>query len=138
MCPNKKENLLDFRIAQCVSIPYEVIQLEKEVHTASETARVLGCSISMILKSMLVYDARNPQASTVVIIPGDKRLDLEKVKRLCNYVDPRLVPASQVHKRTGFAVGTLPPWGYSGDIATYYDSSIKKNDFVYGGSGNPK
>jgi prolyl-tRNA editing enzyme YbaK/EbsC (Cys-tRNA(Pro) deacylase) len=119
------------------SIPYRLIELKHIVHTASETADAVGCSIGSILKSMAVFDAANPDDIAIIVLLGNKRLDFSLLNKQISFAEAKLVAIGEVEKRTGFAAGTLPPFGYKKNIRVYYDKIILDKEKVYGGSGHP-
>ncbi len=118
-------------------IPYELVKIPL-VHTAEETAKAIGCELELILKSMLVFDSKNPDKVSLFIIPGTKKLDFQKINGICGYEKARFFPCEKILEKTGFRIGTLPPWGYPDDISLYYDKDIMKQSVVYAGSGNPE
>jgi prolyl-tRNA editing enzyme YbaK/EbsC (Cys-tRNA(Pro) deacylase) len=118
-------------------IKYELIKVPL-VHTANETAKAIGCKLELILKSMLIYDYNNPNKISLFVIQGDKKLDFQKINTICGYENAKFFPIDKIFKKTGFEIGTLPPFGYSSDILIYYDRDILKQEFVYAGSGNQK
>ena len=118
-------------------IHYELIETPL-VHTAEETARALGCGLELILKSMLVFDSKHPERVSLFVVPGTKKLDFQRINALCGYQKARFYPVEKVLEKTGFEIGTLPPWGYSDDITLHYDKDIMKQSVVYAGSGDPR
>ncbi len=119
------------------NIPYDLVKIPP-VHTAKETAEALGCRLNMILKSMMVFDQSNPANIALIVIPGHKNINFEKVNRVCNFKNSSFYPKDKILRLTGFKVGTLPPFGYSSEIQVFYDYDILLNDYVYAGSGNPE
>ncbi|MFT4327003.1 MAG: aminoacyl-tRNA deacylase [Candidatus Woesearchaeota archaeon] len=115
-------------------IPYKEIEIPK-VHTAKETADALGVKLESILKSMLIFDEKNPQNICVVVLPGNKNLDFDKISEILQYKKPRFYPKHKIYDVTGFEIGTLPPFGYNAPIAAVYDKAILLQDIVYAGSG---
>lgn len=118
-------------------VPYELVKIPL-VHTADETAKALGCELELILKSMLVFDSKNPDKVSLFVISGTKRLNFQKIDDICGYEKSKFFPHEEIFEKTGFNIGTLPPWGYSDDISLHYDKDIMKQSVVYAGSGNPE
>ena len=116
-------------------ILYELIEIPP-VHTAKETADVLGCKLEMILKSMMVFDSSNSNNIALIVIPGHKNINFDRVNQVCNFEKSRFYPKDKILQTTGFKIGTLPPFGYSSEIQVCYDRDILLNDVVYAGSGD--
>lgn len=127
----------NFDYLKTTGASFELVKIPL-VHTAKETAAALNCKLELILKSMLVFDSAKQDSFALFIIPGNKQLDFQRINELCGYGSAKFYPPGKIQKKTGFKIGTLPPWGYSSDIVLYYDIEILKQNVAYAGSGNSR
>lgn len=96
-----------------------------------------------LVKSILVTDAgaddqhieRRPM--WLFAVPSDTRLDLGKVARLLNRSrsDLRLATAPEVEQRTGFSVGSVPPFAMPSNIPVIVDKAIDAQAGIWCGTG---
>ncbi|PYE52779.1 aminoacyl-tRNA deacylase [Deinococcus yavapaiensis] len=102
--------------------------------TVSEAARALGVSVDRIVKSVLLVT--NDGASVLVIAPGDRRVDVEKVARFVGASKLKLGSASQVLEATGYPAGGVPPVGHPAGLRVVLDASLLDRDELVGGGGS--
>ncbi|MEM4966110.1 MAG: YbaK/EbsC family protein [Sulfolobales archaeon] len=124
------------RFIRCISslgIWYKHIVLDKSTRTAREAAEALGISISRIIKTILLVDDRG--RFYIAIVPGDKRVDLEKIRILTKSRIIRLANNEEILRITGFEAGALPPICIDGITRFFIDSEVLKNETVLGGGG---
>ena len=67
--------------------------------TAQAAARAVGCELGQIVKS-LVFDCDG--RPIVVLVPGDRRADSEKIARAAGCRFARIAGAEEVTRTTGF------------------------------------
>jgi prolyl-tRNA editing enzyme YbaK/EbsC (Cys-tRNA(Pro) deacylase) len=96
---------------------------------------VHGVPVSNIVKSLLV---KVDGSFKLFLTPGDKRLDMEKVKTDFEAAEVRMANADEVKEITGYSIGGVPPFAHPNKIETHivegFDDSI---DLVAAaGSGN--
>jgi prolyl-tRNA editing enzyme YbaK/EbsC (Cys-tRNA(Pro) deacylase) len=82
-------------------------QLPARVATAQEAAQTLGCEPSQIGKAV-VFDCEGVAA--VVLVPGDRRADPEKVARAVGAAAARIASPEEVLAATGFEPGAVAPF----------------------------
>ena len=75
--------------------------------TAQAAARVVGCDLGQIVKS-LVFDCDG--RPVVVMVPGDRRADSEKIARAAGCSLARIAGAEEVAEATGFETGAVAPF----------------------------
>ncbi len=113
-------------------IPVELIILKESTKTSQMAANALGCSIAEIAKSIVVI-CNEP---IVVVISGDKRVDLDKLSKMFN-CKARMADPDTVRESTGFPVGGVPPFGHDKPIQVLIDKSIERFKIVYAAGGSP-
>jgi len=86
---------------------FETIVIPKGVHTVEDVERACNCTKPEVIKTLLFVG----QKPVVVLVTGDKRVDLEKLKEVRGDDSLRMANKEEVSNITGFAVGTVSPFG---------------------------
>lgn len=112
----------------------EVRELSDSTRTAAEAAAALGCSVGEIAKSLVFRTASD--RAVVAVMSGSNRLHVDKLAAL---VEEQLgkADAGFVRSSTGYAIGGVPPFGYSGELATFLDEDLFAYDVVWAAAGSP-
>ncbi|MEO3993019.1 MAG: YbaK/EbsC family protein [Desulfurococcaceae archaeon TW002] len=110
---------------------YRFYEFPEHTMTVEASVKQLGVSPDKIIKTLVVVNERNEPF--VAIIPGDKKLDLNKFSAILG-CKVRMAKAKEVRDLTGYPVGALPPVGH--EITTYVDRDVLKHDRVVGGGGS--
>lgn len=114
------------------NIPAELIILKESTKTSQMAANALGCSVAEIAKSIVIL-CNEPM---VIVISGDKRVNLDKLSKLFN-CEARMADPDTVRETTGFPVGGVPPFGHDRPIKVLIDKSIERFKIVYAAGGSP-
>lgn len=101
--------------------------------TAGDAARAVGCTPDRIVKS-LVFDCDG--RTVVVLVPGDRRADPEKIAAAAGAGAARVVPAAEVERRTGFAPGAVAPVALARVDRVLADRSLLAHERVWVGAGS--
>ena len=112
-------------------VKWRIIRVPGRTTTVSDAARALGVNRSRIVKTLVVIAGEEVYA---VIIPGDKRLDMNKLARITG-AKPRLAKPSEVIEKTGYPVGGVPPVALPSHVKLVIDESLVEQERVYGGGG---
>ena len=75
--------------------------------TAKDAARAVGCDLGQIVKSLL-FDCAG--RSVLVLVPGDRRADSEKIARAAGSPFARIAGTDEVRDATGFEPGAVAPF----------------------------
>jgi prolyl-tRNA editing enzyme YbaK/EbsC (Cys-tRNA(Pro) deacylase) len=88
--------------------------------TAEDAARAVGCSVSAIVKSLVfvVIDDEGSEEPVVALVPGDLRLDTDRLAAVAGATGSRRASLDEVRQATGFAAGGTPPFGHAGRFAS--------------------
>jgi Cys-tRNA(Pro) deacylase len=108
-------------------------ELESGTATAEDAARAAGCSLGQVVKSIVVVCDDRPM---VVLVPGDRRADLEKVARAVNAAEARVARAAEVEKATGFAPGAVAPFPLPNVDRVLIDQNLLSHETVWVGAGS--
>ena len=111
-----------------------VIILDTSARTAIEAASSLGCEVGAIIKSLLF---KTGNTFTLCLIAGDKKVSLNKVKKILDIEDVAMASAIDVKKITGYTIGGVSPIGHINSIKIFIDKSLKRFKDLYAAAGHP-
>ncbi|MBI4028770.1 MAG: YbaK/EbsC family protein [Candidatus Blackburnbacteria bacterium] len=63
-------------------------------------------------------------------MPADRLLDWKRIKNLLNVRDVRFATEQEAENLTGVGMGSVPPFGSLLGLETFFDESIKTNEYV--------
>ena len=107
-------------------ILYEKLEHEP-VYTSEDAAKIRDTGLSMGAKALILFADKKP---VLVVVPGDKRLDFNKFKKLFSIKDLRMAAREEVYNLTGLEVGSIPPVGKALNLQSYYSDDFKQKDMV--------
>jgi prolyl-tRNA editing enzyme YbaK/EbsC (Cys-tRNA(Pro) deacylase) len=112
----------------------EMVRLPEHTPTVEDAARAVGATVERIIKSVLFIADGAP---VLVIANGAARVDYKRVADYLRLSRKRvkLADAATVLAVTGFAVGTVPPFGHLTRLRTIVEASVLEQPEVYGGGG---
>ena len=111
-----------------------IIVLETSARTALEAASSLGCEVGAIVKSLLF---KTENSFTLCLVSGDKKVSLNKVKKILKIKDASMASAEEVKNITGFTIGGVSPIAHLTTINILMDSSLKKFKILFAAAGHP-
>lgn len=117
-------------------IPGQILIMDVPTPTVEAAARALGVESRQIVKSVLFNVA---EEGVLTISCGDQLIERRVIASLYGVGRKRvkLAPPEMVLKLTGFAVGTVPPFGHRTVIKTLLDPKVLMLDEIYAGGGTP-
>lgn len=116
------------------SMQYDVMEHEP-VYTCEEAAKVRGTQLSQGTKALIMKaDAKYIMA----ILPGNKELDMERLKKILQAKTLELANAKQVKEVTNCNIGAVPPFGNLFNLDVYADNSITQNEILAFNAGSNK
>jgi prolyl-tRNA editing enzyme YbaK/EbsC (Cys-tRNA(Pro) deacylase) len=108
-------------------------QFAEGTPTAADAARVVGCAESQIVKSLVVAcDGR----SLLVLVPGNRRADTQKVARAAGCTRVAVAGPAQVREATGFEPGAVAPFPLPGIERVFAERTLLAHDTVWVGAGS--
>jgi len=112
-----------------------VAELPGSTRTAKDAAEALGCEVAQIAKSLIFMDEQADEM-VLVIAAGTNRVSLAKIREATGRT---LVQAQgkEAKKRTGFAIGGVPPVGHKTPLPTFLDPDLKSHDRIWAAAGTP-
>jgi Cys-tRNA(Pro) deacylase len=106
--------------------------------TAADAAAAIGCPVSAIVKSLVfVVVTGREEEPIVALIPGDLRLDTDKLAKVAGGDSSRRASLDEVREATGYAAGGTPPFGHTNPLRVFADESLRRNDPVWAAGGTP-
>jgi Cys-tRNA(Pro) deacylase len=114
---NKVTKFLDDK-----KIGYTLIMHSKAVFTVEEAAKERGVIKDEMVKSIVVTDGHDV---FLACVPGDKRLDLEKLRAYLKSGRLSLARAPDVMKFTGYEVGAVTPLLLKNPLRVVFDIDFK-------------
>jgi prolyl-tRNA editing enzyme YbaK/EbsC (Cys-tRNA(Pro) deacylase) len=82
-------------------------ELSQETPTAEAAADAIGCTLSQVVKSLVLVCDGVP---VVALVPGDRKVDTGKVARLVDARRVAIASAQEVVGATGFRPGAVSPF----------------------------
>ena len=115
--------------------PYEVTESAVSTRTAAEAAKLVGCEVGQIAKS-LVFKTEKTERAILVIASGANQVN---EIRIGMYLKEAVVkaPAALVRQATGFAIGGVPPLGHATALQTFIDQDLVKHAEIWAAAGTP-
>lgn len=117
----------------------EIVFLEDETPTVEAAAQAVGVQPAQIVKSVLfvVKERENGAKPQLVVTNGLSRVNY---KALAGYLGVsrrrvRMARAVEVEELTGYAVGTVPPFGHASPLPTLLDETVSEQEEVFAGGG---
>ena len=106
--------------------------------TAGDAARAIGCPVSAIVKSLVfVVEDTALEEPVVALVPGDLRLDTDKLALVAGAASSRRASLDEVKDATGYSAGGTPPFGHRQRLRVFADHKLRRNDPVWAAAGTP-
>ncbi|MGR8918148.1 MAG: YbaK/EbsC family protein [Gammaproteobacteria bacterium] len=114
---------------------FAVTEMPDSTRSAADAAAAIGCPVAAIAKS-LVFRLEDRDLPVLVIARGADQVD---VARLAAHLGEPVgrADADFVRKRTGFAIGGVPPLGHATPLRTIIDSAVLGEATVWAAAGTP-
>jgi prolyl-tRNA editing enzyme YbaK/EbsC (Cys-tRNA(Pro) deacylase) len=103
--------------------------------TAQAAAKAVGCELAQIVKS-LVFDCDGKPV--LVLVPGDRRADSEKIASAAGSSFARIAGAEEVAEATGFEPGAVAPFPLPRVERVLVDRTILAHRVVWIGAGSER
>jgi prolyl-tRNA editing enzyme YbaK/EbsC (Cys-tRNA(Pro) deacylase) len=101
--------------------------------TAREAARVVGCELAQVVKSIVfVCDG----AYVLALVPGDRRADEHAVARAVGASEVRGARAEEVVEATGFEPGAVAPFPRGRVADVLMDAALFHYPVLWAGAGS--
>lgn len=120
---------------RALGLANEVQESEHSTRTAAEAAKLVGCQVGQIAKSLVFRGAQTGQP-VLVITSGANTVNEFRVGM---YLKEALVkaPAAFVREVTGFAIGGVPPLAHARPLTTFIDEDLMRYPEIWAAGGTP-
>jgi prolyl-tRNA editing enzyme YbaK/EbsC (Cys-tRNA(Pro) deacylase) len=103
--------------------------------TAQDAANAVGCDLAQIVKSLLFdCDGR----AVLVLVPGDRRADPEKVAAATSAAAAQVAGAAQVEQATGYEPGGVAPFALRAVDQVLVDKRLLGSGPLWVGAGSER
>lgn len=113
-------------------IKHEIIPVDTSLGSAKQAAVVLGLEKEELIKSMVCLADNNP---LLVIVPGNKRVDCQKLLKHLGCREASLADREQVIAWTGYPLGATPPMAHQTKLKTFIDCCVLGVEVIYTSAG---
>ena len=119
-----------------LGVEHELTGFPDKVFTAQGVADVLGMKLSQVAKAMLFKVDKKGYG--VAIVPGDRRVSLRALTRVCGRGPVSLASRDEVREATGLPVGAVTPLVKlcRPDIEVYVDTLLLDEKTINISTGN--
>ena len=118
-----------------VGVDALVTEMPTTTRTAKEAAKVIGCSVAQIAKS-IIFRAALSGRPVLVIASGANRVNEHHMSELIGEQIEMATP-DFVQESTGFEIGGVPPVGHCRPIETWIDRDLLQFDIIWAAAGTP-
>ena len=103
--------------------------------TAQAAADAVGCDLRQIVKSLVFECDGKP---VVVMVPGDRRADSEKIASAAGSRVARIAGVEEVQDATGFEPGAVAPFPLPRVERVFIDRTLLSHRLVWIGAGSDR
>ena len=118
---------------------FETFEHEK-VTTSEEASKVRsGYTLNQGAKAMIVRikESADKKYFIMLVLPGDKKINFDKVKIDLNAKDIRFATADEINQITnGVEIGGIPPFGNLFGLNIFADPSVFENEKIIFNAGD--
>jgi Cys-tRNA(Pro)/Cys-tRNA(Cys) deacylase len=111
---------------------HRFIEKDETVHTA-DASEATGIPLHRITKNLVAVTSEGEHV--LLVVPGDRRVDLKKAARVLGVTNVQLFPFSEAHKVSGYPPGGTPSIGLKERLRTVLDSELAGIETFYCGGG---
>jgi Cys-tRNA(Pro)/Cys-tRNA(Cys) deacylase len=112
---------------------HRFVQKQETVHTA-DASQATGIDLHRITKNLV--SVTDTGEYVVLIIPGDRRVNLKEAARALGVKNVRLMPFDQSDHISGYPPGGTPSLGFKTRMRVVVDKELEKFETFYCGGGS--
>ncbi len=113
-------------------IYHTFISKGETTHTA-DAASVTGIELHRITKNLV--SVTDGGEHVVLIVPGDRRVNLRKAARALGVKNVRLLSPEEAEEVSGYPPGGTPSLGFRGKVKVILDEELMDADTIFCGGG---
>lgn len=102
-----------------------------------EVSRLRGNEVGQAAKAMVVMVKLGKKARRYIlaVVPGDRRIDLDAVRRLCGGTHAMFAPSDRATELSGCPMGAVPPISFSPELGLVVDPMLLARTEIVFNSG---
>jgi Cys-tRNA(Pro)/Cys-tRNA(Cys) deacylase len=112
---------------------HRFIEKQETIHT-TDASQATGIDLHRITKNLVSVTETGEHV--VLIVPGDRRVNLKEAARTLGVKNIRLMPFDQSESITGYPPGGTPSLGYKKRIRVVLDKELEGFETFYCGGGS--
>jgi len=112
-----------------------VVEFDVAMRTSADAARVVGCELAQIAKS-LVFRAERTGRAVMVIASGAHRVDEARIAELIGEPIGRADP-DFVREHTGQPIGGVAPLAHARPLEMLVDEDLLRLELLWAAAGHP-
>jgi len=116
-------------------VSLEIRVFDESTHTAADAAATVDAELGQIVKS-LVFDCDGRKV--LVLVPGDRRADSEKIARAAGSNFARIAGSDEVREATGFDPGAVAPFPLERIDAIFVERTLLSQPVLWVGAGSER
>jgi len=124
-------------VASRKGIALDIRLMPESVCTAEDVAAAVDAELGQIVKS-LVFVAPRPEGrllALVCLVSGRNQVDLGYLAAVTGEVAIRAASAREARELTGYAMGGIPPFGFSRDVRVVMDQDLAQYQWIWAAAG---
>lgn len=112
---------------------HRFVEKQETVHTA-DASQVTGIDLHRITKNLI--SVTDSGEHVVLIVPGDRRVNLKEAARALGVKNVRLMPFDQSEPISGYPPGGTPSLGFKTKMRVVVDKELEGFETFYCGGGS--
>lgn len=112
---------------------HRFIEKSETIHTA-DAAKAAGIELNRLTKNLV--SKTDSGEHVLLIVPGDKKVDLDKAAKVLGVRKIRLVPFDKAEEISGYPPGGTPSIGHKTPMKIVLDKSLLSYQTVFCGGGS--
>ena len=122
--------------AAALGLTIDIVTFDQSTRTAEDAAAAIGCAVGQIVKSLLFTVGGAP---VIALVSGANQLDTAKLAALRGVGRKQVerADADTVRAATGYAIGGVPPFGYTQFLSIYVDEDLTTYEVIWAAAGTP-
>lgn len=112
---------------------HRFVEKQETVHTA-DASKATGIDLHKITKNLV--SVTDTGEHVVLIVPGDRRVNLKEAAKALGAKNVRLMPFDQSEPISGYPPGGTPSLGYKTKMRVLLDKELEGFDTFYCGGGS--
>lgn len=114
---------------------FKVMQLPASTRSAMDAAMAIGCTLGEIAKS-IIFRTQGHQQPVLVIASGANQINSQSIENALGE-SIELPDGKWVKQTLGFAIGGVPPIGFSIPFPVFIDQDLLQYDTIWAAAGTP-